>query len=132
VENGKENVMPHVVIEGDVDLEELFQGFEPLHQRDDGGIRKVSDAFLNSQNTSILLESVVVENGSTQKFMIAIGTKGSGATVRLFPLTDPQKTPGVKRLMADVARQIVDRFPGTKFGKTNLQDFLRTSLLRKI
>ena len=116
--------MPHVVIEGQVNLEEFFRGLESIQERDNEGIRKITDTYLNSKGTSMLLESVVVEGGSTQKFMIAVGSKGTGVTVRLLPLTDPEKTPGVKRLMADVARQVVKRFPGATFGKTNLREFL--------
>ncbi|GJM44282.1 MAG: hypothetical protein DHS20C21_11240 [Gemmatimonadota bacterium] len=116
--------MPHVVIEGQVDVGEFFRGLEPIQERDSSGIRKITDAYVNTKGNSVLLESVVVENGLTQKFMIAVSTKGAGVTVRLLPLTDPEKTPGVKQLMADVARQIIARFPGATFGKTNLQEFL--------
>ena len=116
--------MPHVVIDGQIDVGDLFRGLEPIQQRDETGIRKITDAYLNSKRNSILLEAVVVESGQTQSFMIAVGAKGPGATIRLFPLTDPEKTPGVKKLMAEVARQVVDRFPGTSFGKTNLQEWL--------
>ncbi|MBZ0267588.1 hypothetical protein K8I85_05490 [bacterium] len=116
--------MPHVVIEGPVDLDRFFRGLEPIQERDEAGIRKITDAYLNVKGTSLLLEAVVVEDGKSQGFLIAVSCKGEGATVRLLPATDPEKTPGVKRLLADVARLLVHRFPGTRFGKTNLQEFL--------
>jgi len=45
-------------------------------------------------------------------------------TVRLLPMTDPEKTDGVKTIMAIVAKQIKDSDVNITYGKTNLQDFL--------
>ena len=116
--------MPHVVLEGDIDLSEFASAATPLNTRDADGIRKVSDIYINAGGTSLLLESVVVADGKTQKFMINVTKKGSGATVRLLPLTDPEKSRGVKQLMGEVASQMLEMFPGTTVGKTNLQDFV--------
>ena len=45
--------------------------------------------------------------------------------MRLLPATDPEeKTPAVKRLIALVARRIRQIVPQSRYGKTNLQDFL--------
>ena len=44
--------------------------------------------------------------------------------MRLLPATDPEKTPGVKRVMAQIAKQVLATVAGSRFGKTNLQEFL--------
>ncbi|MFT5359459.1 MAG: hypothetical protein ACI9KE_006702 [Polyangiales bacterium] len=41
-----------------------------------------------------------------------------------MPATDPKKTPGVKRIMGLIATKLHEGVPGSRFGKTNLQDFL--------
>jgi hypothetical protein len=45
-------------------------------------------------------------------------------TVRLLPVTDPEKTPAVKKLMALVAAFTRTVYPGSRYGKTNLQEHL--------
>lgn len=44
--------------------------------------------------------------------------------VRLLPATAPEKAVGVKRLMGLIAVQLHESAPGSRFGKTNLQEFL--------
>jgi len=39
-------------------------------------------------------------------------------------MTDPEKTGGVKTIMAKIAKQIKDGDKNITYGKTNLQDFL--------
>jgi hypothetical protein len=46
--------------------------------------------------------------------------------VRLLPATNPEKTNGVKRLMDLIATQLQESSAGSRFGKTNLADFLTT------
>jgi hypothetical protein len=45
-------------------------------------------------------------------------------TVRLLPATDPEKTPAVKKVMALVAAFIRMVYPASRYGKTNLQEYL--------
>jgi hypothetical protein len=42
----------------------------------------------------------------------------------LLPATDPEKTPAVKKVMALVARFIRTVYPESRYGKTNLQEYL--------
>jgi hypothetical protein len=57
-------------------------------------------------------------------FFVELSQKKKSLTVRLLPLTDPAKTPGVKMIMAMIAKQIKDFNPTVIYGKANLQDFL--------
>lgn len=116
--------MPHVVLENINSAKEAFDSIVPFATKIDGGVLKVTDKYLNSAQNSALIESLAIENGKNQSFFVQLSQKKTSLTVRLLPLTDPEKTPGVKSIMAIVARQIKDSNPNVKYGKNNLQDFL--------
>jgi len=116
--------MPHVVIEGAPDLRAASGAVEPSVVREGNEILKVMDLYLNRSGQTALVDCVVVEEGRSQAFFVQLSQKDRQITVRLLPATDPEKTPGVKRVMALIARQLQAAAPGSRFGKTNLQDFL--------
>jgi hypothetical protein len=116
--------MPHIVVEGPASVDAFYQRFQPVLDRSGARILKARDVFINQSRRSVLVESTVVENGRTQVFFVHL-SQGEGAiTVRLLPATDPEKTDGVKRLLALIARQVLDQNPSCSYGKTNLQPFL--------
>ena len=116
--------MPHVVVEGAGPLGLGYRKFQPFVERQEE-ILKVMDLYLNQKENSLLLESIVIESGSQQTFFAQLSQKDLNVTVRLLPRTDPEKTPGVKRLLATIAGRLRSLFPGSRFGKTNLEEFLK-------
>jgi hypothetical protein len=116
--------MPHIVLEKANNVKACYDAIEPMVQPVEKGILKITDKYLDYRENSALLESIVVENGKPQNFFIQLSNKGDAVTVRLLPLTDPEKTNGVKTLMAIVAKKIKDSNPEIIYGKTNLQDFI--------
>jgi hypothetical protein len=119
--------MPHVVIEDAADLVTACKGIAtPQVVRDGSQILKVIDLYLNRVAHTALVDCVVVEkgDGSSQSFFVQLAQKERQITVRLLPATDPEKTVGVKRVMALIAQQIRATVAGSRFGKTNLQEFL--------
>jgi hypothetical protein len=119
--------MPHVVIEDAADLAVACQGITtPQVMREGGQILKVIDVYLNRAVHTALVACVVVqeEDGRSQSFFVQLAQKERQITVRLFPATDPEKTVGVKQIMALIAHQIRAAVAGSRFGKTNLQEFL--------
>lgn len=116
--------MPHVVLENINSVTEALDSLVPFATRIDGGILKVTDTYINSGQNKVLVESLAIENNNSQSFFVELSQKKTSLTVRLLPLTDPTKTPGVKMIMAKVAKQIKDSHPEVIYGKTNLQDFL--------
>ncbi|MBM9520239.1 hypothetical protein JWG39_10480 [Desulforhopalus vacuolatus] len=116
--------MPHVVLEHAKLTPELFQAIETLTLKTDTGILKLGEKYINATGTIVLIESLAVENSKNQRFFIQLSQKDTSLTVRLLPQTDPEKTPGVKMLMARVAKQIKDSSAAINYGKTNLQDYL--------
>jgi hypothetical protein len=117
--------VPHVVVEQVGALEVVYAAFGPFVVAEGNVILKVNDVFINRRRTIMLLEAVVVEQPRSQTFFVQLSQKDQAVTVRLLPATDPEdKTPAVKRLMAHVAHRIRQIVPESRYGKTNLQDFL--------
>jgi len=116
--------MPHVVVEEAGDLQGLYQAFTPMIHRSGNEILKVQEFYLSSSRKDALLESVTIEQGVTCAFFVQLKSHEKAITVRLLPATDPEKTPAVKKLMALVAGFIRKVYPGSRHGKTNLQEYL--------
>ena len=118
--------MPHVVLEGTVDPEEIRRGFRKLFDRDGEQILKVEELYIQTEGADLLFDVLVVEAGHRQRFFIQLLRKeGGGGTVRLLPQTDPEKTPAVKRALGLVAGFVRDLRPGDcRFGATNIEEFL--------
>jgi hypothetical protein len=119
--------MPHVVIEEAGDLQGLFQAFTPIVHRAGSEILKVQEFFLARSDKDALLDSVAIENGVACTFFVQLKLHEKAITVRLLPATDPEKTPAVKKVMALVAGFIRKVYPGSRFGKTNLQEYLEAT-----
>ena len=119
--------MPHVVIEEAGDLQGLYQAFTPIIQRAGTDILKVQEFYLARSGKDALLESVAIENGFACTFFVQLKLHEKAITVRLLPATDPEKTPAVKKVMALVAGFIRKVYPNSRYGKTNLQEYLETT-----
>ena len=119
--------MPHVVIEEAGDLQNIYQSFTPIIQRAGTEILKVQEFFLARSGKDALLESVAIENGVACTFFVQLKLHEKAITVRLLPATDPEKTPAVKKVMALVAAFIRRVYPGSRYGKTNLQEYLEAT-----
>ncbi len=116
--------MPHIVLEKAKSVKECFDAITPMMEKLPNGILKITDKYINNQETSALIESIAIEDGNSQNFFIQLSSKGDAVTVRLLPLTDPQKSKGVKTLMGIIAKKIKDSNGDIYYGKTNLQDFI--------
>lgn len=117
--------MPHVVLEEVTDLPVASQSIKLTAVRNGSEILKVVDVYLNRSGHTALVDCVVVEEGRSQPFFVQLSQKDRQITVRLLPATDPEKTLGVKRIMGLIAKQLHESTAGSRFGKTNLQEFLR-------
>ena len=115
--------MPHVVLEGRITIDDAARIFEPFVAREGELIVKAERFYREADGRAALIEMVVVEAGHTQKFFIQLSPRDSGLTVRLEPLTDPEKTPGVRRAIAQVAQRLRTA-SGATYGKTNIQEYL--------
>lgn len=116
--------MPHVVVEEAGDLQGLYQAFAPMLHRSHDEILKVQEFYVSRSGKDALLESVTIERGIACSFFVQLKLHNKAITVRLLPATDPEKTPAVKKVMALVAGFIRRVYPGSYYGKTNLQEYL--------
>lgn len=123
--------MPHVVVEEAGDLQGLYQAFTPMVQRTGNEILKVQDFYLSRSGKDALLESVAIEHGAARNFFVQLKLHEKAITVRLLPATDPEKTHAVKKLMALVAGFIRKVYPGSRYGKTNLHEYLEATVSSK-
>ena len=115
--------MPHVVLEGALTLADVVRRHEPFLAREGDRLVKTERLYVDTEGRAALLETLVVDRGHTQKFFIQIQARAGGITVRLEPLTDPEKSPGVKRALGIVALRI-RQATGCRLGSTNIPEHL--------
>ena len=116
--------MPHIVLEKAINVKDCYNSIEQMVHPLTNGISKITGKYIEYREGSALIESIVVEDGKAQNFFIQLSSKGEAVTVRLLPITDPEKTNGVKTLMGLVAKKIKDANSDITYGKTNLQNFI--------
>jgi hypothetical protein len=141
--------MPHVVFSGSVDLYLIFKKCDKIFfkRSKEGGegrtakttsstmtttlvfpdnlIVRIDDFFIDPSGHQIMAKAVVVEGKISSSFYILINAKSDKtATIRLDPLTDPEKTPGVKTALALTAKKVLENFPDLKVTQTNIHEFL--------
>lgn len=115
--------MPHVVLNGNTSIGEIFDRFEPLFIRKEGIILKTVDFYINREKNAILVDSLVVMSGGNTVFLAFISGRSDGVVVRLFPKMDVEKTEYVKKTLVELAKQLLTMFPNFKVGDTNLGDY---------
>ncbi len=120
--------MPHVVLKGQVDMEELFRRLKPVFVKTERGILKATDSYMDRGGRNIIVDSLAIEGGERVRFLMAIGLREDGIVVRLFPVPEVEKTEGVKRVLAETARQLLQAFPDLEVGETNLERYLKAEL----
>ncbi|NIV44536.1 hypothetical protein GWN49_06640 [Candidatus Bathyarchaeota archaeon] len=116
--------MPHVVLNGDVRLRDVFDRLKPVTRREENLILRTLKKYIDDEEQSILTEALVIEKGNKAAFLALLSRREDGFVVRIYPGSSVEKTDGVKRVLAEIAKQLLDTFPDLKVGKTNLQDFL--------
>ena len=107
--------MPHVVIEGDVDLEEYARSFEPILIRNGRDVIRASTLYRDQSGRALLLEALVIESGRKLPFYLKLTAHDrESATVRVDPLTHPDPSEGVHTLVSRVASDLVELTPGAR------------------
>ncbi len=112
--------MPHAVIEGRVELRAWAQAFRPILERRGDDVLRAESVWLAGDGREALVRALAVEAGRRQAFYVLVGTNGARATVRIDPLTRPERSDGVRALVALVAADVLARSPGARLGATNL------------
>lgn len=116
--------MPHVVLEGHLNLQRFSAVYQPLVHQEADKIVKLQHAYVSTTSDEVLIEAVALQDGFAQRFLVQVLVRDTRATVKLYPGTDPEKTDAVKRTIALVARQLKDCSPDVRYGSTNIGVFL--------
>ena len=119
--------MPHVVFDQKLNLSEFANQFEEKILKTPALV-KLQNIYVDKAVQSALVSSVVIDT-CHQQFFIEIVTRENKTTVRLFPLTDPEKTNGVKRSLGLLCNLIQKSNPTFVITKTNIDEFLVTENL---
>jgi hypothetical protein len=119
-----EIALPHVVLTGKIDIEDIFTILEPLLIRNEQTVLRTIDAYIDRNKNAILVEALAIENGIKRTFLVMISRREDGVVVRLYPKFDVEKTDGVKKILAELAKQLRGAFPDLQVGETNLQEYL--------
>jgi hypothetical protein len=80
---------------------------------------------MNHEKTAILIESLAIENGVNRGFLTMVSRRNDGVVVRIYPLSSVEKTRGVKIILAQIAKQILEIAPGFSIGETNIFEYLK-------
>jgi hypothetical protein len=112
------------VLIGNVDMDEVFRRLKPVFVKTDRGILKATDAYMDRAKRTIIVDSLAIEGGEKDRFLMAIGLRDDGLVVRLFDIPEVERSEGVKRVLAETARQLLGAFPDLELGETNLERYL--------
>lgn len=116
------NILPHVVFSKKIDLLDLSKNFTGLFLKNPVLI-KISTIFVQNNGFSALLPTMVIDN-IHREFLIEISTTKLKTTIRLYPVTDPDKTDGVKSSLGLLAKYLLDVYPDLKITKSNIFDYI--------
>jgi len=116
------NTLPHVVFSRKIDLLDLSKNFTAVFQKNPILI-KISTIFVQNNGLSAILPTIVIDN-MHREFLIEISTTKLKTTIRLYPLTDPEKTDGVKSSLALLTKYLLVVYPDLKITKSNIFDYI--------
>ena len=116
--------LPHVVLKGKTSIQSIFERLEPLFVRDGTDILRTMELYLERNKNAILIDSLAIESGKKTSFLAMITGRENGVVVRLYPKQEIEKTDGVKRILSEIAKQLLRKFPDFKTAETNLGEYL--------
>ncbi len=109
------------MIEGVVDLSAFARAWQPFVLRRGADILRADQLHLATDARACLIEAICVEAGRKQPFYVKVAVHDRGsATVRIDPMTHPERSPGVRDLVAQIGALLLRATPGGRTGATNL------------
>lgn len=118
---------PHIVLSGSIQLGNTFKQMNKMLLKDQKSnvIVRIENFFIN-QRCDIILSKAIAIDQKTQSFYIVVMNRENKITIRLDPITDPEKTDGVKIALALMAKRIqdIEKISDLYVSKTNIQEFI--------
>jgi hypothetical protein len=119
--------LPHIVLSGSIQLGNTFKQMNKMLFKDQKSnvIVRIENFFIN-QRCDIILSKAIAIDQKTQSFYIVVMNRENKITIRLDPITDPEKTDGVKIALALMAKRIqdIEKISDLYVSKTNIQEFI--------
>jgi hypothetical protein len=113
--------VPHAVIAGDCDLAAFARDWTPLVIRRGADVLRADQLYLERGARTVLIEALCVESGRKQPFYVKISSHDRGTTtVRIDPMTHPERSDGVRALVAEIAARLLASTRGARVETTNL------------
>ncbi len=113
--------MPHAVLEGEIDLAGFAREFEPVLVREGGDVLRADEVYLTRDGRAMLMAALVIESGRKQSFYIRLSSHDRGSvTVRVDPVTHPERSRGVRTLVAHIVADLLERNPRARLGAANV------------
>ncbi len=98
--------MPHVILEGAIDLGLVADGLTETAQRWGSAVIKTEACWLRSDHRAALVEGVVVEHSRPLHPVAVISESKGDTSVRLWRQAPVERTPAVQRWLAMVASDL--------------------------
>jgi hypothetical protein len=114
--------VPHAVIAGDCDLGAFARAWTPLVVRRGSDVLRADEVYLERSGRALLIEALCIEAGRKQPFYVKVSAHDRGsATVRIDPMTHPERSEGVRALVAEIASRLLAATPNARIETTNLE-----------
>jgi len=113
--------VPHALLAGGFDLAGFARAWTPLVLRRGADVLRADELYLERGGRALVIESLCIEAGRKQPFYVKIALHDRGsATVRIDPMTHPERSDGVRALVAEIAARLLAATPGARVDTTNL------------
>jgi len=98
--------MPHVILEGRVDLDRVAESLAGEVQRWGPVVLKTEASWRRSDGLALLVEGVVIEHSRPLHPVAVIAETKGDTGVRLWRLAPVERTPAVQRWIASIAGEL--------------------------
>jgi hypothetical protein len=116
--------MPHVLLLGNVEMEEVFRRFKPVFVKTERGIVKATDSYIDRGGRCMLVDSLAIEGGEQARFMMEISQQEDGLLIGLWSGLEVEGTEGINIILAATSKQLMETFPDLAVGETDIQRYL--------
>ena len=93
--------------------------------RNENSLLKTTDVYLEREKNVALIDSLAIDADKKVVFIAMISGRDDGVVVRLYPKINVEKTEGVKKILVELAKQMMATFPELSLGETNLENYLK-------
>jgi hypothetical protein len=115
--------LPHVVLKGKITPEDIFNQLKPIFYQESMALLKTKETYLEKAKKDILIDALAIEGDRKTAFLALISGRDDGVVIRLYPNIAIEKTTGVKRVLVELAKQLIATFPELTVGETNLGEY---------